>query len=518
MLMASRSIEVVGVSIAAAFLIGATPVAEATACEDLAKVSLSNATITLARVVPAGAFTPPAGPARAGAGGQGSAFSELTAFCQVQATLRPTADSEIKVEVWLPAATSWNGKLQGVGNGGMGGGVGVNPVLLAGGVRRGYATVGTNSGHEGDSTYAIGHPEKVKDWGWRAYHEMTVTAKALIKAHYEKPLLRSVVAQVGGEAKLGLNAAQRFPEDYDAIVATNVITSFSRSAVFQFWGWMATHETEGSALSMQKLGALRQAVLNACDANDGLADGLIGQPERCKFDPGVVQCSGADAADCLTPPQVAAARKLYSGPVNPRTKEKLASPLFPGGELGWNGLTGAAQPSGVATGWFKGLVFQDPAWDYRTRPVNFDADVAVSDKVVDGNSTDPDLRKFFGKGGKLLLVNGWAEATTPPTAGIDYYKSVVAKVGEKLARDSMRLFVVPGMAHTPGTTGRENFNFDALSVIEQWADSGKAPDVLIVDHYKDGMLVGKRLACQYPMAAIYQGRGNTEDPSSYLCK
>ena len=395
---ASPRIEVVGVSIAAAFLIGATPVAAATACEDLAKVSLSNTTITLARAVTAGAFTPPQppGPAPAG-GGQGSAFKDLPTFCQVQATLRPTADSEIKVEVWLPAAASWNGKLQGVGNGGMGGGVGVNPVLLAGGVRRGYATVGTNSGHEGDSTYAIGHPEKVKDWGWRAYHEMTVTAKALIKAHYEKPLLRSVVAQVGGEAKLGLNAAQRFPEDYDAIVSTNVITSFSRSAVFQFWGWMATHETEGSALPMQKLRVLHQAVLDACDANDGLADGLIGQPERCKFDPGVVQCSGADAANCLTPPQIAAARKLYSGPVNPRTKEKLASPLFPGGELGWNGLAGAPQPSGVATGWFKGLVFQDPAWDYRTRPVNFDADVAASDKVVDGNSPDPDLRKFFGK-------------------------------------------------------------------------------------------------------------------------
>ena len=445
-------------------------------------------------------------------------FSDLPAFCQVQATLRPTADSDIKVEVWLPAAAGWNGKLQGIGNGGMGGGVGVNPVLLAGGARQGYATVGTNSGHEGDSTYAIGHPEKVKDWGWRAYHEMTVTAKALIKAHYDKPLVRSVVAQAGGEAKLGLGAAQRFPEDYDAVNATNVITRFSHSALWQIWMWMATHETEGSALPPQKLSVLHQAALDACDANDGLKDGLIGQPERCAFDPGVVQCKAADEANCLTPPQVAAARKMYSGPVNPRTKEKFVSPLFPGGELTWGGVSGGAEPSAVAVGWFKGLVFQDPAWDHRKRPIDFDVDAAASDKVVDGSSADPDLRAFFGRGGKLLLVNGWADTTTPPTAGIEYYKSVVAKMGQKLAHESMRLFVVPGMGHIPGTTGPENFDVNALRVIEQWADTGRAPDVLVVDHYKDGALIGKRLVCQYPMTATYKGSGNTEDPASYVCK
>ena len=508
-----------GLSIAVACFIRAAPVDAAAACEDLAKISLPNTTITLAKAVPAGAFTPPQGAAPAGGGrGQGAGFSDLPAFCQVQATLRPSADSDIKVEVWLPVATSWNGKLQGFGNPGLGGGVGVNPVVLAGGARRGYASVGTNSGHEGDSTYAIGHPEKVKDWGWRAYHEMIVTAKALIKVHYDKPLVRSVMAQVGGEGMMGLSAAQRFPEDYDFINSTNVITGFSRGTVWQLWVWMATHDTEGSALPMEKLSVLHQAVLDACDASDGLEDGLVGQPEHCKFDPGVVQCKGADAENCLTAPQVAAARKLYSGPVNPRTKEQIVSPLYPGGELTWGGLAGAAEPFRFAVGWFKGLVFQDPTWDYRTRPVNFDADVAASDNVVDGNSLDPDLRKFFGKRGKLLLVNGWADTTTPPRAGIDYYKRVVAKVGEKLARDSMRLFVVPGMGHTPGTTGRENFNFEGLGVIEQWADTGQAPEVLIVDHYKDGMLVGKRLACQYPMAATYRGSGNTEDPASYLCK
>ena len=356
--MTSYRLQFTRVSIAAASLfINIAPLAASTGCEDLAKVSLPHGAITLAKPVAAGAFILPPAPAGAAGRGPGPVFSDLPAFCQVQATLRPTADSDIKVEVWLPAAAGWNGKLQGIGNGGMGGGVGVNPVLLAGGVRQGYATVGTNSGHEGDSTYAIGHPEKVKDWGWRAYHEMTVTAKALIKAHYDKPLVRSVVAQAGGEAKLGLGAAQRFPEDYDAVNATNVITRFSHSALWQMWMWMATHETEGSALPPQKLSVLHQAALDACDANDGLKDGLIGQPERCTFDPGVVQCKAADAANCLTAPQVAAARKMYSGPVNPRTKEKFVSPLFPGGELTWGGVAGGAEPSGIAVGWFKGLVF-----------------------------------------------------------------------------------------------------------------------------------------------------------------
>ncbi|OFW27935.1 MAG: hypothetical protein A3G76_09350 [Acidobacteria bacterium RIFCSPLOWO2_12_FULL_65_11] len=511
------------------------PLSAATSCEDLAKISLPNVRITLAKSIAAGAFTPPPAPARgggaggggaapaagaaAGGGGRGGpAFTDLAPFCQVQATLAPSSDSDIKMEAWLPAESVWNLKLMGVGNGGLGGGVGVNAGGLANGVRLGYVTVGSNTGHEGDTTYAREHPEKIKDWGWRSGHEMTIVAKALIKAHYSRPLLRSVVAQGGGGTMLSLSSAQRFPEDYDFIAATGMSSHFSRHTMGQLWVWMATHKDEASALPMEKLAVLHQGALDACDSHDGLKDGVIGQPERCKFDPVVIQCKGADGSSCLTAPQVEAVRKIYAGPTNPRTKAEIYSPLYPGSELTWAAMASTPQPFGIAINWFRDFVFKDPNWDYRTRPVNFDSDAAATDKVVDGNNVSPDPTKFFARGGKLLLIEGWSDTTVPPKVAIDYYKNVVAKTGAGPTRQSMRFFMVPGMGHGPGTNGEENFNFTALNILEEWAETGRAPDTLIVDHYKNGMMVGKRLVCQYPMTPTYNGTGNTEDPASFACK
>ena len=165
-------------------------------------------------------------------------------------------------------------------------------------------------------------------------------------------------------------------------------------------------------------------------------------------------------------------------------------------------------------------MFKDPRWDYKTRPINFDSDVALADKpeIQPVNAVDPDLRQFFGRGGKLLLVDGWADTAVLPKVAINYFYAVVGKIGAKSVKESMRFFMVPGMGHGPGTNGVENFNFDALSLIEQWKEKGMAPDQLIVSHFKNGMEVGKRLVCQYPQVAMYQGSGNTEDPTSFTCK
>jgi feruloyl esterase len=532
--------RIVVLSLAASgLLVGARPVAAAS-CESLATLALPHVTVTLANMVDAGTFVqfpagrgggggaaPAAGGGRGGAGGGGgrgaaasTPFSDLPAFCRVMATLTPSDDSDIRIELWLPAPASWNGKLRGTGNGGLGGGAAVNPGALANGVRLGYATAGNNTGHEGDSRYAIDHPEKIKDFGYRSAHEMTVASKAFIKAYYEKDPTYSVIVEGGGGTIAALSSAQRYPGDYDLVGVTGMSSYLTRHTFGQMWYWQATHKDAASFIPAEKYAALHAAALNACDALDNARDGLIGNVEKCRFDPVVIQCKGADGPTCLTAPQVEAARKIYAGPTNSKTRQEIYSPMYPGSELGWAQLAGGDAPLGIPVEFFRYYVFRDPTWDFKTRPVDFDNDVALADRpeIQPVNAVDPDLKAFFGRGGKLLLVDGWADTAVPPKVAIDYYKHVVAKTGARAVKESMRFFMVPGMGHGPGTNGVENFNFDALGVVEEWKKTGKAPETLIVSHYKNGMEVGKRLVCQYPMVAMYKGSGNMEDAASYGCR
>ena len=500
----------------------------AESCAALTKVTLPNVTITSAAFVPAGALPPPA--ARGGGAGPAAPnpFADLPAVCRVAATLKPSADSDIKMELWLPpraegapGQTAWNGKFRGTGNGGLGGGAGVNVNALAGGVRRGYATAGHNTGHDGDSSYALEHPEKIKDFGYRATHEMTVTSKALVRAFYGKPPSFSYMAEGGGGTIAALSSAQRYPDDYDTIAVTGMSSYLTRHTFAQMWIWQATHQDAASFIPPDKYAVLHDAVLAACDVLDGLKDGIVGDPLGCRFDPAAVQCKEGATASCLTAPQVAAARKIYQGPRHARTGAELYSPLYPGSELGWGQLAGGEQPLGIPVEFFKFYVLRDPAWDYRTRPLNYDSDVTASDRpeIQPVNAVDPDLRRFFARGGKLLLVGGWNDAAVPPKVAINYFNRVVAAVGERQTRESMRFFMVPGMGHGPGTGGAENFDFDALSLIEQWKEKGVVPDALIVAHYKNGKRVGARPVCQYPRVAFYRGNSlDPEDPSSFDCR
>jgi feruloyl esterase len=489
-------------------------VANAATCESLSALSLPATTITLAQTVEAGSFVAPAR-----GGGPGQTLADLPAFCRVQATLRPSIDSDIRMELWLPA-TGWNGKLKGTGNGGLGGGTAVGAGALANGVRRGYATAGNNTGHAGDSSYALSHPEQIKDFGYRSAHEMTVASKAIITAFYGKAPALSYMAEGGGGTIAALSSAQRYPGDYDTISVTGMSSYLTRHTFGQMWIWQATHKDAASFIPPAKYDVLHKAALDACDTLDGLKDGVIGDVARCKFDPGVTLCKSGDGADCLTASQVEAAKKIYAGPHNPRTGEEIYSPLYPGSELGWAQLAGGDAPLGIPVEFFKFYVFRDGAWDYKTRPINFDNDVTASNRpeIQPVNAVDPDLSRFFARDGKLLLVDGWADTAVPPKVAINYYNAVVKKLGAKRVKESMRFFMVPGMGHGPGTNGVENFNFDALSLIEQWKETGKAPDQLIVSHFKDGKDVGTRLVCQYPQVAIYKGGGNAEDSANYSCK
>lgn len=493
-----------------------TPAARAATCESLSSVSIPNTTVTKTELVAAGAF--PAPPGRGGGEGGRARFDDLPAFCRVAATARPTSDSEIKIEVWLPT-TTWNGKLRGTGNGGLGGGAGVGVGALAAGVRGGYTTVGSNTGHDGDASYALNHPEKIIDFGYRSAHEMTVTAKALIVAFYGNAPKFSYMAECGGGSIAALSEAQRYPADYDAIAAGGFGADLTHHTAGQLWIWQATHKDAASYIPPEKYPTLHQAALDKCDAADGAKDGVISDPAHCNFDPGIIECKGADGPNCLTAPQVEAAHKIYAGPKNPRTGKQVFSPLYPGSELGWAQLAGP-RPLGIATDFFKYFAFKDPNWDYNTRPINFDSDIELANKPenLPVDAMDPDLRKFMSRGGKLLLFNGWNDTSIPPGVAVDYYKSVLAKTGARTVQSDMRFFMAPDMGHCPGTNGADAYNFDSLSLIVDWKENGKAPDQLVTTHFKDGKEAGTRLACRYPDVPTYKGAGSTDDAANFTCR
>src|SRR5688572_27864444 len=348
--------------------------ADAASCESLSSLKLPDATITLAQTVGPGAFTPPAG----GRGGNAQAFADLPAFCRVAATLRPTADSDIKIEVWLPAA-GWNGKFQAVGNGGWNGNIDTN--ALAAGVRRGYATASTDTGHTGGGGPWMQNQEKLVDYGYRAVHEMTVKGKALVAAFYDAPARFSYFTGCSAGGRQGLKAAQRFPDDFDGIVAGAPALNATGRAAFAMWVAQNVHKDEASFIPASKFPAIHDAALQACDALDGVTDRVIENPKVCKFDPKVLECKAGDAATCLTASQVDAARKMYQPLVNAQTGKTIFPGLAYGSELGW-ATFGAAQPFGIGVQMYQFMVFRDPAWDYKT--LNFDSHVALVDKIENG--------------------------------------------------------------------------------------------------------------------------------------
>jgi feruloyl esterase len=479
--------------------------AQSASCEKLASLALPDGTITLAEPVAAGEFKP--------ATGATAPFQNLPAFCRVAATLAPSKDSDIKIEVWLPAA-GWNGKFQAVGNGGWSGAV--NQVALGTAVRRGYAAAGTDTGHAGSgASFALGHPEKLVDFGYRAVHEMTVKAKAIVAAYYGSGPKFSYWNGCSSGGKQGLKEAQRFPEDYDGIIAGAPANYWTHLMAGDLWPAYATLKDAASYIPPAKYPLIHQAVLEACDALDGLKDGLIEDPRRCKFDPKILLCKSEATAACLTGPQVEAVRKIYEGPRNPRTGQEIFPGLAFGSELGWAALAGGPEPFAIPVEHFKYVVFKDPAWDFKT--LNFDGDMALADKIDNGllNATDPDLKNFFERGGKLLQYHGWSDQLITPFNSIDYYLSVEEKLGAGHLRDSYRLFMAPGMAHCTGGEGPNTI--DTVSAIEQWVEQAKAPDRVIASHLTNNAVDRTRPLCPYPQVAQYKGTGSADDAANFVC-
>jgi feruloyl esterase len=483
-------------------------------CEDLDRLELPQTTITRAQSVAAGAFTSPVPPAPNAPPSPG--FKDLPAFCRLAAEIAPTSDSHIKIEVWMPAS-GWNGKLMGIGNGAWAGRIGYAQMGRA--LVRGYATASTDTGHEGngnDGSFVIGHPEKVVDFGHRAVHEMTVKAKAIVAAHYARAPARTYWNGCSTGGRQALKEAQRYPADYDGIIAGAPANWSTRLMAASIAIGQATLTTPASYIPREQYPLIHQAALAACDARDGVQDGVLDDPTRCHFDPGVLACKGPPGAGCLTAAQIEAARKLYAGPINPRTGKAVFPGLEPGSELGWDAKAGGPKAPAIADAYFKFLVFRDPGWDFRT--LDLDRDVALADRLDPGamNAIDPDLKPFVARGGKLILYHGWSDALIAPRNSINYFNGLATTMGgPRQLQRSVRLFMAPGMDHCRDGDGPSVF--DTISALEQWVEKGQAPERMIATHLTAGKVDRSRPLCPYPLVARYKGSGSTDEAASFAC-
>ena len=484
--------------------------AAGTSCETLASLKLPDTTITLARAVEAGTFAPLV----SGAAETGGLIATLPAFCRVAATLKPTSDSDIKVEVWLPAS-GWNGKLQAVGNGGWAGTISYSAMAQA--LRRGYATTSTDTGHsEPGGAFTLGHPEKFIDFAYRSEHEMTVAAKAVVNAYYGSAPKYSYWNGCSTGGRQGLVEVQRYPNDFDGVIAGAQANPRTHLNAWQLSIAQAALSDPAAFIPREKYPAIHRAVLNACDTLDGVKDGLIGDPTRCHFDPQVIACGKEDGHECLTARQIETARTIMR-PAKTSRGEEVFPGYAPGTELGWGTIVGGPEPTSLAIDHYKYVVFKDANWDWRT--FNIDRDVAVADKVDGGtiNAVDPNIQPFTGHGGKLLLYHGWADPLVAPGTSINYYNSVVKALGGPSKTAAIvRLFMVPGMGHCGGGAGPNTF--DAVTALERWVEQGRAPDQMVASHSTNGVVDRTRPLCPYPQVAVYKGAGSTDDAANFVCR
>ncbi len=481
-------------------------------CGALANLDLPHVQIAAAQGVAAGAYKPPAAMGME-PGAPASVYAGLPAFCRVTGTIRPTSDSDIRFEVWLPDAASWNGKFVGTGNGVWAGSV-VQASMIEP-LMKGYATMATDDGHQGspmDGSFAAGHPQKLIDFGYRAVHETTLATKALIAADYSRPASRSLFVSCSTGGRQGLMEAYRYPRDYDGISAMAPANPMVGLMVSSLWTGYVTMQDEASRVPPPKWALVHKAVLQACDAEDGVKDGIVSHL-GCGFDPQVLLCKSGDGPDCLTAPQVAAVRAIYAGVHNPRT----GALIYPGFERGSEGmlpiLTMGRTPFPVAESYFRDLVFKNPKWDFKS--FDYDQDVARSLAVGhDALDVPPTgLDAFLSGNRKLLLSHGMADGLIPTRSTVNFYAALTQHEGPEKSKNA-RLFLVPGMGHCGGGDGPSVI--DMISAIDGWVQSGEAPGRIIASN-PTGKVARSRPLCPYPQEAAYTGTGSTDEAKNFRC-
>jgi feruloyl esterase len=446
-----------------------------------------------------------------------SAALETPTHCRVSITLRPSADSEINSEIWLPPASVWNGKLLMEGGGGLVGSINTEGMTHA--VREGYASASTDTGHTGSGgKFALGHPAKITDFAYRAVHETSIEAKALIASYYGRGPRLSYWEGCSTGGRQGLMSAQRYPEDFDGIIAGAPAYDQIYISAWRMRLLMAALKSPQQALPPQKLKLLNDAVLDKCDGNDGVKDRLIENPRNCNFDPSVLKCNGTETASCLTPQQLETVNTAYSD-LRSSTGELLYPHLPFGGELSWRLPAGGLQPGAMDIDIFRYIANQDPAWDWRS----FDLEKDIDRGLLHGteiHAVNPDLAKFKARGGKLLMFHGWSDGgsdgSISPLNTVSYYESVLNYMGPN-QDDWLRLFLVPGMDHCGGGTGPNQFN--KIAVLERWREQNEPPKSITAARVNEGDVIDMtRPLCPYPQQAVYNGSGSTNDAANFACK
>jgi hypothetical protein len=487
-------------------------------CESLkSSLNLPFTKITEAVSVPAGTFR---------------GFSGMPAFCRVSGVIAPTSDSDIKFEAWLPLQANWNRKFLGIGNGGFAGSISFGG--LADAVRSGFAAASTDTGHSGgvtDAAWALKHPEKAIDFGHRAIHLTTVKGKAIAASLYGSAPVKSYFSSCSNGGRQALMEAQRYPEDYDGIIAGAPANNWTLLLTTAAKNSQAILKDPASYFPPAKLAAIQSAAIAACDKRDGVADGVVENPVQCSFDPTSLLCkdgAGADDKSCLTRPQLVALKELYGGLRDPRGKLVFPGYAFSGeaDPAGWGPwITGPAPERSAmhafATNFFRNIVHSDPNWDYKQ--FEFKREMEAAAKLAHiFNATDPNLKAFHARGGKLILYHGWCDAAIPGQAAIDYYQSVVKKMGTKKANSFVRLFMVPGMQHCGSGAGPNDFGqggapkgdpaSNIAAALEAWVEKDVAPEQIVAR--RPGRT---RPLCAYPKVARYKGSGSTDDATNFDC-
>lgn len=461
-----------------------------------------------------------------------AATTAAPAHCRVTGLLSP----EIAFEVSLPA--KWNGRFYMIGNGGHAGEALDDAGRVAqrnGALQLGFAFAQTNTGHESrtepGASFVMSNPQKAIDYAYRAVHLTATTSKAITKDYYGKSISYSYWNSCSNGGRQGLIEAQRYPEDFDGIVANAPWVDQTGFTIGAMWNQRALSEV---SITPAKLALLADRVMNKCDAIDGLKDGLIDDPRKCSVDPArdVPACpAGSDADNCLTPAQASAIAKVYSGPI--RNGKPYFPGFMPGSEAVTTGLFGGGSGSGwlnvivstkpganpadfnLAENTMRYLVHKPPKPDYDYRTFDFDRDAGMLDnwsKLADAK--DPDLSRFRRRGGKLLMTYGWADTILQPMMGVNYYEQAMAKNGPRTP-EFFRLFMVPGMAHCGGGIGPDRH--DAMTAIINWVEKGQAPNSMIASRVVNNKVVRTRPLCPYPQVARYSGQGSIDEAANFRC-
>ncbi|WP_084150746.1 tannase/feruloyl esterase family alpha/beta hydrolase [Azohydromonas australica] len=477
------------------------------ACQKLASsFQLQGTTVDAATYVAAG-FVPP-----------GSATPVAQPFCRVQLTSRPSADSDIKSEIWMPALSAWNGRFLAVGGGGNSGAIQYS--AMSNGLSSGYATLSTDNGHQGnDQIFAVGHPEKVIDFGHRAQAVTAVGGKALTQAFYEEAPRKSYwlgCSQGGGK---GMMQSQRYPENFDGIVAGSPVFDWVGSQFAPAWVAVKGMRDPSLLVPRAKLPAIHSAVLAACDAKDGLTDGLIQQPERCNFDPATMACpAGTDSASCLTPGQVASMQRYYAPVTRPDGRPIYAA--YPPGSEGNSAWLGATAPNGNWGGFWPNVVYENPAYSIvASLNVDTDADYNFAKAKLSAHydAVSTDLSSYRARGGKLLIWHGYNDAAVSAYHTRDYVDAVTARFGTSQTSEFLRTYFAPGVNHCGGGDGPEPDQMNLLATMVDWVEKGIAPTSILASHRTSGAVDRTMPLCAYPQVARYKGTGEVRDAANWAC-